>query len=249
MIPTLRSKIGLLALLPLLMARLLDAAPPAAETRPEPPSNPEGRELAERLRQGWPEEDMTVNAALHIREHRKPTRRVPLQFAVRRGADSWQAIYTVPSGPGIPAETLVITHTPGSTNRYTLHKKDDGDRPVDLFAPLGGSDFWIVDLGMDFLHWPGQRLLKTEMRKGRWCRVLESSRPPGVARGYQRVVSWLDKEQGQPILAEAYDARGELLKEFSIGSFTKVDGEWRLEDMKIVNVQERSRTELEFHHE
>ena len=210
------------------------------------PSNAEGQELASRLRHGWPEEDMAVRGVLKIRERGQPTRHVPVQFFVRQGANSWQAIYNIQSADGITAEKLVITHTPGTTNRYEYLQGGKIDSSPDLFTPLAGSDFWIVDLGLDFLHWPGQRLVETEMRKGRWCRVLESSRPPGVTHGYQRVISWLDKEHGQPILAEAYDARNELLKEFSIGSFKKVDGQWRLEDMKIVNVQKRSRTELEF---
>ena len=213
---------------------------------PASASNPEGQELAERLREAWPEEDMRVSGALKIRERGQPTRRVPVEFSIQRDARAWRAIYRIPAAEGITAETLVITHVPGETNRYNVLERGSPDSSIDIFSPLGGSDFWIVDLGLDFLHWPGQRFIKTEMRKGRWCRVLESSREPVATHGYQRVISWLDKEEGQPILAEAYDVQNELLKEFSIGSFKKVDGQWRLEDMKIINVQRRSRTELEF---
>jgi hypothetical protein len=37
-----------------------------------------------------------------------------------------------------------------------------------------------------------------------------------------------------------------LLKEVSIGSIKKINGQWQVQDMKISNVQTRSRTWLEF---
>ena len=97
-----------------------------------------------------------------------------------------------------------------------------------------------------YWHWPTQRLLKTEMRKGRVCQVLESIHPQPPTNGYSRVVAWLDKETGGPILAEAYGRDGRLLKEFSIRSFKKVEGRWQLEEMEIRDVRKRSRTRLEF---
>ena len=84
------------------------------------------------------------------------------------------------------------------------------------------------------------------MRKGRWCRVLESTQPQPAAGGYLRVVSWLDKETGGPILAEAYDRNNKLMKEFSIRSFTEVEGQWQLQEMEIRTVTNRSRTRLKF---
>jgi hypothetical protein len=58
-------------------------------------------------------------------------------------------------------------------------------------APFTGSDFWIADLGLDFLHWPKQRLLRKEMRHSKSCEVLESVNPQSVPGGYARVVSWI----------------------------------------------------------
>src|SRR6185436_20556371 len=82
--------------------------------------------------------------------------------------------------------------------------------------PLGSSDFWLTDLGMDFLHWPSQRIIKTQMIKSRWCNVLESINPNPAPGQYARIISWLDKESGGPLLAEAYDANGKRVKEFEI---------------------------------
>ena len=59
------------------------------------------------------------------------------------------------------------------------------------------------------------------------------SRP--AAKSIVRVKSYIDKESNAPILAEGYDARDHLVKEFSLrgSSFKKVNGHWRLEKMGI----------------
>jgi hypothetical protein len=105
---------------------------------------------------------------------------------------------------------------------------------------------------LEFFHWPEQKILKKENRRGRGCAVLESTNPnlssnnavPPIP--YSRVVSWIDEESGGIVHAEAYDAQNELLKEFDPKSFKKVNGQWELQDMEIRNVQTGSRTRIEF---
>ena len=114
-------------------------------------------------------------------------------------------------------------------------------------SPFAGSDFWIADLGLEFFHWPEQKILKPyEMRRGRACHVLESTNPNPSPNGYSRVVSWIDNETLGIVQAEAYDAKGELLKEFYPKSFKKVNGQWELQEMEIRNDRTGSRTRLEF---
>ncbi len=112
--------------------------------------------------------------------------------------------------------------------------------------PFAGSDFWLADLGLEFLDWPGQLLTKTEMRRSRWCDVLVSTNPSPAPGGYASVKSWLDRETGGPLLAEGYDSKGNRMKEFSIRSLAKVHGEYKLEGMEIRSDQHKSRTRLEF---
>jgi hypothetical protein len=84
------------------------------------------------------------------------------------------------------------------------------------------------------------------MRRGRACKVLESTNPSSTTNGYSRVVSWIDNESGGIVQAEAYDFKNKLLKEFAPKSFKKVNGHWELQEMEIRNVQTGSRTRLEF---
>ena len=114
--------------------------------------------------------------------------------------------------------------------------------------PFAGSDFRVADLGLEFFHWPEQKVLPntTNLKRGRAYTLLESTNPNSSTNGYSRVLSWIDKETGGILEAEAYDAKGKLLKEFAPKSFKKVNGQWELQEMEIRNVQTGSRTRLEF---
>ena len=48
--------------------------------------------------------------------------------------------------------------------------------------PFAGSDFWIADLGLEFFHWPEQKVLKKEFRRNCSCVVLESTNPNPAAK-------------------------------------------------------------------
>jgi hypothetical protein len=112
--------------------------------------------------------------------------------------------------------------------------------------PFANSDFWIADLGLEFFHWPEQKILKKETRKSRSCNVLESTNPDPSANGYSRVVSWIDEESVAIIHAEAYDFKNKLLKMFDLKSIEKKNGMWQPELMEMDNVQTGSRTWIDF---
>ena len=106
--------------------------------------------------------------------------------------------------------------------------------------PFAGSDFWMADLGLEFLHWPQQRLLRKEMRHSKSCNVLESVNPQPVPGGYARVVSWIMIDTPHGIVhADAYDAQGERIKQFDPKNLEKVQGEYQLEAMEMRNAESR----------
>ena len=117
-----------------------------------------------------------------------------------------------------------------------------------IMSPFVGSDFWVADLGLEFFHWPAQKILPkpTNLKRGREYTLLESTNPDPSTNGYSRVLSCIDKETGGILEAEAYDKKGGLLKVFEPKSFKKVNGQWELQEMEIRNVQTGSRTRLEF---
>jgi hypothetical protein len=216
-----------------------------------------GEILARSLRSLAPAEDARVRGVLNIREGDR-TRIVPLTLNIKIENALWKAIYETGATTNIAAEKLIIVHATNRPNDYLYASAARPGQPPaapaclsreEAALPLAGSDFWLTDLGLEFLHWPKQRMLETAMRKSRVCHALESINPRPARGNYARVVSWVDKESGGIILAEAYDQQNRPLKEFSIGKVTKVEGQWQLQEMEIRNVQTKSRTRLEFHFE
>jgi hypothetical protein len=181
---------------------------------------------------------------------------VPVALDVRTAGAQWRAEYRALGTNGELRELLVVHHDGTQPNRYEYTRApvsgEDTPKTLSLQGeaaeiPFAGSDFWLVDFGLEFLHWPGQRIAKHEMRKGRSCKVLESSRPEAASgAGYGRVLSWIDIEHHGILRAEAYDRSGRMTKEFSIGGFKKVDGRWQLKSMEIRDARSDARTRLEF---
>lgn len=207
-----------------------------------------GQALAHQLRSAGPSDTSDFTGMLKIS---KPgfTNAVPIACRIDARQDGWTVTYETKTGGDQPPQRLAIEHAPNkpSVYRYAEGKADLRElKRHELTLPLAGSDFWLMDLGLEFLHWQQQRVTDFEMRRSRSCRILESRDPQPVPGGYVRVLSWVDVETDGILRAEAYDARGEQLKEFKVGSFKKVKGEYQLQDMEIRNPRAKTRTKLEF---
>ncbi|MDH7502177.1 MAG: outer membrane lipoprotein-sorting protein [Verrucomicrobiota bacterium] len=219
-------------------------------------SEARGAALALQLRTQKPAEPVATTGFLRQRNpDGKWHPRVPLQFEVRLLGDSWQSIYRVLGGDDKPIEVLVVTHHESGPNIYeywgggvsgsgdTRRMTLQGDAAA---IPFAGSEFWLTDLGLEFLYWPGQNLIGNQMRKGRACHILESIYPNPSMGAYARVRSWVDVEHCGILRAEAYDQNKRLVKEFNIGSFKKISGKWQLKSMEIRNDRTDALTRLEF---
>ncbi|MEO8429092.1 MAG: outer membrane lipoprotein-sorting protein [Verrucomicrobiota bacterium] len=213
----------------------------------------DGQVLAAELRSQRPTENTELTGVLKTRDGASQRLELVIRFQVIVGDGLWKAVYQTQPGPRAGAEKLIVIHTEGRPNHYLIARaeKSESQLPelvpcLETMKPFAGTDFWLADLGMEFLHWPEQRLIKKEMRRGRPCKVLESTNPQLGKGAYGRVRSWIDSESAQLILAEVYDSESRLLKEFSVGSVKKVKGHWELKDMQIRNEQTDSLTRLEF---
>jgi len=220
----------------------------------------QGRQLAQQLCAGKPLGASTNTGVLKIREAKGKRSEIPVQCEVSVTETNWRGIYET-TDMNSNRVTLEVIHASNGPNAYDLTiyyripakvaersllfktSRLSGD---ELMLPFAGSDFWNCDLGLEFFHWPEQKVLKKEFRRNCSCIVLESTNPNPTTNGYSRVVCWIDEESDGIVQAEAYDVKGKLLKEFYPKDVKKVEGQWQVQSMEIDNVQTGSRTRLEF---
>jgi len=216
---------------------------------PVAPGGEDGHPLARRvLEQVPPQSD--VRGLLKQRDGEGNRNERAAQFRVTHSADGgWITRY---ESTDAPRELLLVRQPATGARRIEQGADDASLKPVEAggwFRSFAGSDFAILDLALGFLEWPEQRIVAKELRRGRACTVLESRNPSagGVdAGGYARVRSWVDNETGGILHADAYDAAGRHVKEFSLRSFKKVDGRWQLREMEMIDLRRDSRTRWEF---
>lgn len=215
-------------------------------------------EMVEIIRNRVPTQTIESRGVLRVRAPKKETRYIPIRFSVRPiSKTSWESLYETDFATE-DNERLTIISSVDKPNKYTLSRKKSGQSEwisthvitgKDSAVRFADTDFWFCDLGLEFLEWPKQIVLRREMRKGRPCRVLQSSYPEGSNQiqgtMYGRVVSWVDNESDGIVMAQAFDTNGKRVKEFEIQSLKKVDGVWQLKQMTIFDNQKDSRTTLE----
>jgi hypothetical protein len=229
---------------------------------PGPLSLAEGEQLARSLIANLlsqkPNQNASNAAVVKIRGADRKTREVPARFEILLTPTNFWNRYEA-AVPGTEhSMKLTIIHSDGQPNEYLLSEPAAAgatNRPArrltgsELSLPFAGSDFWVQDLGLEFLHWPQQRVLKKEMRKGQFCAVLESRNLHPVRGDYLRVVSWLGLNHPDELVlihADGYDFQNKVLKEFDPKNLEKVNGVYQLESMEMRSVQTDSRTLIEF---
>ena len=192
----------------------------------------------------------TNTGKLKVRDTNSAEREWVMRFEIWSTSNRSSSVYEATEPASRRKTLLTIVHTEGQPNQYSLAEAGGPERKLtgnDTMIPFAGSDFWVADLGLEFLHWPRQRLQKKEMRRSRFCNVLESVNPGATGNGYSKVVCWIDHEPPYGILhADAYDSKGERLKSFDPTEIEKVEGEYQLQEMEIRNRKTGSRTRIEF---
>lgn len=235
----------------------------------------QGQALAQRILEQQPASNLTNTGTMEIRKDGTRSK-IPIQCATIVTGTNWEIIYSdkfLIDAQDRSIEVLIVVHNPGAPNQYlytpegqpTLAKftidgtngleevlqpkpKPVSERNLETFyfgAPMT-SDFSFADLGLEFFHWPEQKVLKQEIHRSCGCTVLESTNPDPSANGYSRVVSWIDNDTLGIVEAYAYDAKGKLLKDFYPKDFKKINGQWQVQTLVMENVQTGSRSRLEF---
>ena len=204
-----------------------------------------GDALVLHLRAQAPAEALTNTGILRMRDTHGRRRQWPVTMATWPENGGWKVRYEAQPESNGPVHTLIVAF---ATNRPPSYQALPTSTTVPPSQqPFAGTDFWWCDLGLEFLHWPDQRVVKQEMSNGRLCWALDSYNPG--TNGYASVRSWVDAEFNALLRAEAYDAQRRKVKEFSTGTFREVKGRdggdvWMLRDIRMRDDLKDSRTEL-----
>ena len=214
----------------------------------------EAKELIVQVLSQTPEQTFT-NALLKVRGREGEERKVLVRFQTTITPTNWEATYETDNPPAQSVRPeinkLRIIHSPSGGNRYEVSTSGvSGAKtipPQQTEIPFANSDFSVGDLGLEFLHWPNQRVTKKEMYSSRYCAVLESTNPNPAKDGYARVRSWITTEPPlAPVRAEAYDGAGKRIKVFDVKGVEKVNGHFQVDSVEMRNLQTGSRTVMEF---
>lgn len=217
----------------------------------------EGQSLAAELRDlqiGIPGD---ISATLKIRKRDGKRVEQQVQKQSIQTETGWNDLFCLSTQDPSEKEWLLIRHQTGKSPSYQLANSEslpasnEDYQPLEAdqtMRPVGNSDFWVADLGLDFLHWPDQRIVPSRitMRKGIACKVLESARPTQTKNGYYKVRSWISSEYGGVVYAEAFDITDKKIKIFEVKDLEKIDKQWYLKELKIHNLRDRSTSTLEF---
>ena len=218
----------------------------------------QGRALVQRILAQRPTESSTNTGVLEIRNGSGKQTEIPVEIQIRITDAGWVNHYMTTS----PYLVTASTEEPPRDDVQIVHR----DGPNVYWSPISGStnasydkgrmplanesfatsDFWLCDLGLEFFHWPQQKVLKKEFHRQCACMVLESTNPNPTTNGYSRVVSWIDEESLGIVEAYAYDANGKKLKNFYPKDFEKVNGQYQVHSLIMDNLQTGSRSRLEF---
>jgi hypothetical protein len=232
----------------------------------EPPPAPldpaeakqQARALVAELLAQTPDHNTTDTGQARIRDGTGKEREIPLRFEITATPTNWASVYETQTPASTRGgERLIVIHTPGQPNKYQLLNSTGAAAtnssspkvlaPDETMIPFAGSDFWVADLGLEFLHWPRQRLLRKEMRHSKSCEVLESVNPNPAPGGYARVVSWFIIESPHGLVhADAYNAKGKRMKEFDPTALEKIEGYYQLQEMEMRNLETHSHTWIKF---
>lgn len=218
----------------------------------------QGAALARKILDQQPANNFTNSGVLEIRGENGRRSEFPVSCVTTVTATNWLIHYEADFHTNTSGwECLSVTHADAKPNRYLLVENHEHSVSSVVMAgtelagnqtmiPFAHSDFWVCDLGLEFFHWPGQKILKKEFHRQCPCTVLESTNPNPSPDGYSRVVCWIDDDSLGIVEAYAYDANGRKLKNFYPKNLQKVNGQYQVESMVMENLQTGSRSVLEF---
>jgi hypothetical protein len=202
----------------------------------------QGRAWAQKIFELQPTENYTNTGVVKVKDGNGKKSETRFEMRVSVGTNYWCSTFiTAHTNDSDQYEALDIPRL--TNNKYSCGYGGNKNAKIESFA---NSDFSAEDLGLAFIYWPAQKVLKKDIHRSCGCIILESTSPNPGTNGYSRVMSWIDTDSLGIVEAYAYDRNGKLLKDFYPDKVRKVDGQWQVELLVMENVQTGSKSRIEF---
>lgn len=216
-----------------------------ATPAPAAPDDPEARTLVVKLRDSAPTVPVTGDATL-------------------TSGGSWVRKIKVSSkGIGEERATLLEVTAPGDVagSRYLLFERTEGSDRQFMYLPaltkrvievtdearrepFLGSDFYVSDLIAPDVNSFTYAFVGDEVIEGHACRLVEATVKEGAAAPYPKTVFAIDPEALVVWRAQAFDAKGELFKVWTLEKLEVIDGRNTPTAQRMKNVQAGSESTL-----
>jgi outer membrane lipoprotein-sorting protein len=207
--------------------------------------DPDARALVIKMRDSAPTVPVTANATLS-------------------SGGGWVRKITMSSkGVGEERATLLEVTAPSDVagSRYLLLERTEGSDRQFMYLPaltkriievtdearrepFLGSDFYVSDLTAPDVNSFTYTFVGEEEIDGHKCRLVEATVKEGAAAPYPRTVFAIDPEALVVWRGQAYDAKGELFKEWTLEKLEVIDGKQTPVAQRMRNVQQKSESTL-----
>lgn len=241
-----RTRAALLAV----AALLCSLVPASRAAQPITNGLPEAAALLSEIRARLPARPVTLQGRLITNDAddtEKGTQRIEIQFQPGAGA-SLDALYILRDAFGRELERLQVTR-PRQAGAPVI-RAFRGDPPLpasqsDWSAPIPGATVSWMDLTLGFLWWPDARTIGRQEVKDQECYVVDIQAPAKSGASYTVVRLWVEIRARMMLRAEGFDTAGRRLRQITIKSVRKVDGQWMVKDLEIANLENGERTRLQ----
>lgn len=216
-------------------------------------SNLTGIEMVKEMRSIRPMENTEIKAVIKYRDQDRSWFEHSIKIRTEVDRESWETTYTLLRPNDSLPLAYRISWKEGAMPSYSEIRRKEGEveeKSVSGRTALFGSDFYLSDIGFEFLYWPYHRALSgpIAMKRGRPAREIESTNPNpnGV---YAKLRYWVDRENFGILQAEAFDAQGASIRSFEPDSIVKVDGRWHIRELQMRDKVDRTRSSIVFEYE
>ncbi len=210
---------------------------------------PDAVTLLSEIRARLPARPVTLRGRLttyDADDKEKSVKRIEIRFQPGAG-ESLDALYILSDAFGRELERLQVTRPRQAGT--PLVRAFRGDPPVpapkaDWSAAIPGATVSWMDLMLGFLWWPEARTIGHQEVKDQECYVVDIQAPPNSGASYTVVRLWVEFRARMMLQAECFDTAGRRLRQITIKSVRKVDGQWMVKDLEITNLENGERTRL-----